>query len=429
MKRIFIFALSLLILTGCAKAKQESNTITLWHWMSDRQDALEALAKTYEEQTGIKVKIDLYAPSDIYSQRIIASAQARVLPDIYGVLDKKETFSSFVRNGFVADLTEDFNANDALWKKNLFKKAVEMNSFAPDNAYGVKSGIYGVPIDMTNIQMLYNKRLLQKAGINEPPTTFDEFIDDIEALNRVGISGFVSGWGELWLIECFATNYAFNIMGEEKVLATYRGDVPYTDPDWLSVLNIFKVLREKKAFYKGLVTKPNKDAEGDFALERTAFAFNGSWAVNVYQGINPDLEYGVMLPPAVNPLRPMSIWGGAGSSFVVNANSANKDKAVAFLKWLTSGDQQAILSEATKNLPSNRRVAGSIPDILSEFARGSEYSTHPSIWPVNEFPLVSEALAKGIQSIIIAEKSPKEVAVEIQSVKERELKRKAARQK
>ena len=429
MKRVLSVIVCLLLLAGCAKRPTDPNTITLWHWMTDRQEAFEALALKYQEQTGIKVKVDLYAPSDAYTQRIVASAQARVLPDIYGILDKKEIFASFIENGFVADLTWEFLANDGLWEKNLYEKALNVNRFLEGNIYGIKPGIYGVPLDVTNIQMLYNKKYLQKAGIEKPPATFDEFLTAIDALKRVGISGLVSGWGELWMADCFASNYAFNIMGEEKIMATYRGEVPYTDPDWIAVFKVFETLKKKDAFYQGIVTKPNKDAEQDFALERAAFAFNGSWAVNVYHDMNPDLQYGVMLPPAINPLRPMRIWGGAGSSFVVNNSSSNKDKAIAFLKWLTSKEQQVFFSEQTNNLPASRQASGSIPTVLSEFASGSEFTTHPTIWPINENPLVSETFTKGLQSIIIGEKTPEKVAAEVQAVKVRELGKEAARKK
>ena len=78
------------------------------------------------------------------------------------------------------------------------------------------------------------------------------------------------------MADCFASNYAFNIMGEDKVMATYRGEVLYTNPDWIKVFNIFKRLKDAGAFYQGIVTKPNKEAEQDFALERAAFAFNGA---------------------------------------------------------------------------------------------------------------------------------------------------------
>jgi hypothetical protein len=40
---------------------------------------------------------------------------------------------------------------------------------------------------------------------------------------------------------------------------------------------------------------------------------------------------------------------------------------------------------------------------------------------VSEFPAVIEAFDKGIQSIIIGEKTPEQVAAEVQRIKEREL--------
>ena len=89
-------------------------------------------------------------------------------------------------------------------------------------------------------------------------------------------------------------------MGEEKIFATYRGEVKYTDPDWIKVFNVFAELRDKGVLIDGIVTKGNKYAEQDFALERAAFAFNGSWCVNVYHDMNPDLDYGVMPPPPIS---------------------------------------------------------------------------------------------------------------------------------
>ncbi len=172
MKKVLGIFLCLAFLAGCARKPQDTNTITVWHWMTDRHAAFEELARRYEQQTGIKVKVDLYAPSDAYTQRIIASAQSRVLPDIYGILDKKEIFASFIESGFVADLTEEFAKDTGAWEKSLFPKALDVNRFEPDNVYHIRPGIYGVPLDVMNIQMLYNKKLLNKAGIKRSPQTF-----------------------------------------------------------------------------------------------------------------------------------------------------------------------------------------------------------------------------------------------------------------
>ncbi|MBU0469457.1 MAG: extracellular solute-binding protein [Candidatus Omnitrophica bacterium] len=429
MKRLVVILLCLLISLGCAKKQKDTNTITLWHWMTDREEVLQELAKQYEAQTGIKIKIELYAPSETYTRKIIASAQTKVLPDVFGILDKKEIFAAFIKNGFVADLTNEFSKNNSEWEKSLFPKALDINRFEEDNVYGVNPGIYGVPLDVTNIQMLYNKKLLKKAGFENPPKTFDEFLVMIGALNRIGITGFVSGWGELWLADCFASNYAFNIIGEEKIMATYRGEVPYTDPDWIKVFEVFETLKNKGALIDGIVTKVNKFAEQDFALERAAFAFNGSWCVNVYQKMNPDLDYAPMIPPSISSNYPMKIWGAAGSSFVVNNSTVNKDKAIAFLKWLTDEKQQTFLSKETKNLPANRKALSSIPKVLFDFAKVADQTTHPTVWKYNEAVLVAEKFDKGIQSIIIGDKTPSQVAQEVQEVKQQVMEKENRRKK
>jgi len=417
----------LVAMSGCGQPQKASNQIEVWHWMTDRQEALEFLAQQYEKETGIKVKLELFAPSDAYSQKVIAAAQANVLPDIYGILDKKAIFASFIKAGYVADLTPEFKADNGAWEKAIFPKALDNNRFVEGNVDGIGPGIYGVPIDVTNIQLVYNRNLLKKAGIIKPPQTFDEFLAQIGALKRVGVTPFVSGFGEMWLLDCFVSNYAFNIMGENKVFATFRGEVPYTDPDWIKVFGVFQTLAKKGAFIEGIVTKGNKYAEQDFALERAAFAFNGSWCVNVYHDMNPALDYGVTALPVMNPAKPMKMWGGAGSSFVVNNNSTNKDKAIVFLKWLTAKEQQSILAEKTNNLPANRAAMSSLSKVLADFAKIVDSTTHPAIWPLNEDPLVVEAFDKGIQAIIIGEATPEKVAKDVQQVKEHQMGKKAQR--
>jgi len=413
--------LILVLLAGCSQPAKPSNKLLLWHWMTDRNDTFQKFAQEYQQKTGIEVTVQLFAPSDSYSQKIIAAAQANVLPDIYGILDKKSIVADFIKAGLVADLTDSMGADGGEWKNSFFDKALADKRFDVGNIYGVKPGIYGAPIDVTNMQMLYNKKLLAKAGIGAPPVTFEEFIKDAQALKRVGITPFVSGWGELWLADCFASNYAFNIMGEDKIFATYRGQVKYTDPDWIKVLSVFARLRDEGVLIDGIVTKGNKYAEQDFALERAAFAFNGSWCVNVYHDMNPNLDYGVMPPPPISTAYPLKIWGGAGATFVVNAGSPNKDKAIAFLKWLTAKEQQVVLAQETNNLPSNKEALAVISPILGEFAKGMDQSTHPTVWPLNEDPLVIEAFDKGVQSIIIGEKTPEQVAQDVQTVKDRQM--------
>ncbi len=430
-KAIFLVCCLLIsiIFSGCGTNETSSkavNTLNIWHWMTDRQPAFFELAKRYEALTGVKVNFELYAPSDAYSQKVRAAAQGATLPDIFGILGEKRDFASFIKAGHILDLTSYMEESQERWKKIFFVKALAVNEFFDGNSYGVKTGVYGVPIDVMSIQMVYNKDLFKALGLDpqNPPNTLEEFLAIGSKIKQANMQGLVSGWGEMWMIDCLANNYAFNIMGKDKVLATIRGEASYNDPDWIKVFSIFKEMRDSGVLASGIVTMINKTAEQLFANGKAVFAFNGSWCVNVYKGMNPELDYAAMLPPKVSDKYPMSVWGGAGSSFMVNARSKNKEEAVKFLRWITEKEQQSYLAEATKNLPANKDSLKDISDILAQFANSVEIATHPSVWGVSEFPAVIEAFDKGIQSIIIKEKTPEQVAADVQKIKERELAKK-----
>ncbi len=191
--------------------------------MTDREDALQKLAEKYQKETGIKVRLELYAPSDAYASKVRAAAQTRTLPDIFGVLGSARDFASFINAGHIANLTSVMEDKQKAWERQFFPKALANVTFTSENQYNVKPGIYGVPIDVSNIQMLYNKDLFKQAGLdpNHPPRTWDAFIKTWRQLKAAGIPGFVSGWGETWMIECFANNYAFNISGNQLRLAVH----------------------------------------------------------------------------------------------------------------------------------------------------------------------------------------------------------------
>ena len=237
----------LAVISGCVpEPGAEKNEIFVWHWMTDRDGAFKELAKRYEAKTGIKIKFELFAPSDAYSQKVRAAAQGANLPDIFGILGEKRDFASFVKSGFILELTDYMNSNSGEWRSIFFPKALAVNEFSAENSYGVKPGVYGVPIDIMTIQMVYNKTLFKKLGLNpdKPPEDFTEFLAVAKKIKAAGLKGLVSGWSEIWIIDCIAGNYAFNIMGQDKITATIKGEVPYTDPDWIKVFSLYKDVQE-----------------------------------------------------------------------------------------------------------------------------------------------------------------------------------------
>jgi ABC-type glycerol-3-phosphate transport system substrate-binding protein len=128
----------------------------------------------------------------------------------------------------------------------------------------------------------------------------------------------------------------------------------------------------------------------------------------------------------------MYIWGGT-TSFVINAKSPLKDEAVQFVKWLSQEKQQRYLAKQTLNIPANRNCADVLSGHTAEFAAAMDNVVHPRLLPLEEYPLVTEAFDKGIQSILIGERTPEQIANTVQEAKVREMEKaayfKAQRQK
>jgi ABC-type glycerol-3-phosphate transport system substrate-binding protein len=411
--------ISILFLIGCAKPPKEKK-IVIWHWMIDRQPAFEELAQRYQATTGIEVEFKLFFPPDIYSQKVIAAARAGNLPDIFGILGEKKTLGSFIKAGHILNLTPYMKKGG--WQDRFYPQTLKIVIFGEGNSYKVEPGIYGVPIDTTVMQFVYNKSLLKEAGLDPSnyPRTFQDFINYAKKAKEVlGVDGFICGWGEGWLLNALATEWAINLMGEDKFLKTIEGKVPYTDKEWVELFSLFAILKDSGILASNIATITNKEAEDAFSRGKAVFSFNGSWSINVYKQLAPELEYAFFSLPAVSDKFPIKIWGGAGSSFMINAKSPFREEAVNFLEWLTQKEQQLFLIKETNNLPAIKNCEGDLPPILSSLVGNLDILTHPDTWPCNEDSRVIEVINRGLQQIVMGIKSPQEVAQEIQRTKER----------
>jgi len=416
-----IVAIAAVVLTGCCCKKPAQPKIVVWHWMNDREEAFNELARKYSQSTGVVVEFKLLSFPDIYAQKVRAAARAGNLPEIFGILGEKSELVSFIKGGYLMDLTGEMKKNDSAWENSFYKQTLDVVSFPPANSYNVTAGIYGVPIDTTAMEFIYNKKLLKSIGVDGPPATLDEMISYAKRVQEKnpGVYGFSCGWGEAWLINCLATEWAINVMGEDKFLKTIEGKVPYTDKDWTEVFALFAKLRDSGILAPNITTMINKESEDLFSRDKTVFSFNGTWSVNVYRGLNKELDYAYFALPRVSEKNKIKIWGGAGSSFMVNPKSADKEKAIAFLKWITDPEQQKFLAEKTNNLPAVKLDDKDLPPMLKTVMGNLNDLTHPNTWPVNEDSRVLEVLNKDLQQTVMGLKTPQVVGKDVQEVKAR----------
>lgn len=54
------------------------------------------------------------------------------------------------------------------------------------NAVNFNGGMYGMPVDSGPMAFYYDKEVFDKAGISEPPSTWDEFYQDAKKIKQIG---------------------------------------------------------------------------------------------------------------------------------------------------------------------------------------------------------------------------------------------------
>lgn len=408
-------ALALTACSGGGGSPEEGETITFWHYFTDRTEVLQQLADQYKEETGVTVELEL-VPGDALGQKFQAAAQSDTLPDISaGWVGAGEVLAAYANDGSILNLSDVDGSGE--WFERFVPSTISGVSYAEDNPWDVDPGVYLVPFDTTNMQILYNIEAFDAAGIDDAPTDFDEFVEASQALREAGYQPFVSGFGS-WPLGSYASMYIDNIVPKDVRDAAYAGEGRYDTEEWIGFLNVFAELAEEGVFADGAVGYDMPAAEALFTSGQVGMIFDGSWALGVFNQTNPDFtDYGVFYPPSFGDEQ-LFIPGGVGSMAFVVGSSPKAEEAVAFLKWMTESEQQRIYSEASFNIPANQQVVDELelsPNIAA-FAEGAEFLTPPVTSGMQG--AVVTTMTAGLQLIIAGTDTAEAVAARMQTALE-----------
>lgn len=415
---VAVVATAALALTACSGgggSPENGETITFWHYFTDRTEVLQQLADQYQDETGVTVELEL-VPGDALGQKFQAAAQSDTLPDISaGWVGAGEVLAAYANDGQLLNLSEVDGSDE--WFERFVPSTITGVSYPDGNQWNVDPGVYLVPFDTTNMQILYNTTAFEEAGIDEPPTDLDEFVEASQALRDAGYQPFVSGFGS-WPLGSYAAMYIDNVVPKDVRDAAYSGDGRYDTEEWIGFLDVFAQLAEGGVFADGAVGYDMPAAESLFTSGQVGMIFDGSWALGVFNQTNPDFtDYGVFYPPSFGDEQ-LYIPGGVGSTAFVVGSSPKADAAVDFLKWMTEPEQQRVYSEASFNIPANQQVVDELdlsPNI-AVFAEGAEFLTPPATSGMQG--AVVTTMTAGLQLIIAGTDTPEAVAARMQTALE-----------
>ncbi len=411
------------------KPGRTEKKIVFWHWWTDQHLFLQELAERYRMETNVQVDFQLYSPTGrLYWSKIQAAAQADTLPDIIGLTDAPELLARYAKAGKLLEITNEMKTNDRAWEYSFFPRTINALYFPKYNIYGVKGdAFWGVPLSAMNIQMFYNRVLFKQAGLDpdRPPKTWKEFIKAGQKLRAKGIAPLISGFEDLWVAQTFFRSYAWAVLGEDKIRGLYVNELNYSDKECQEVLEYFKELKEKGFFYPGVAAMNNKEAEILFSRNKAAMIINGSWAVNVFAQMNPELDFGVMnFPKPDDAAYPMYVMGGLGKAAAITTNAKNPQAVIKFLRWLSARPQQERWARVNKGFPANLEAQDAIDNKLKPFVTAMNNLT-PNLF-LEERHEVLEILGRGMQSMLIGKATPYEVLWRVKNKKE-ELENKKSR--
>lgn len=230
------------------------------------------------------------------------------------------------------------------WKGQRLTKLVSKNLLAAANINGKQ---VGVPSTAEAFGLLYNKSVLDKAGIN--PSSIKTRTDLENAFKTLQAKGFNAiHFSDVWwslgahFSNEFFTNDAKTHEGRLQTLDAMAAGTKNlsTDPVWQNYIATFSLLKKYND------TKPNtQDTEydqsiADLASGKTGFLFQGNWTEPNLLQAAPGGSFGIMpLPMSTNASAygNDSISVGVPGYFMVDtvdSTAAQRKGAVDFLTWL-----------------------------------------------------------------------------------------------
>jgi len=331
---------------GSSSSSSDAKTLTYWASnqspsLADDKKNLAPVLKQFQQQTGIKVNLQVIGWPDLYS-KILAATTSGKGPD---VLNIGNTWAASLQatGAFLPFGDKEFSA---IGGKDKFVEASLKTGGVPGKPptsvpyLGLAYGLY------------YNKLMFSDAGL-QPPKTWEELVSDAKKLtsSSKGVYGMAMEGGSY----TEGVHFAF-IFGQQHGADPFdsSGKPTFTTPgmvagvkQYVDLMGADKVVNPSSAQYKN-----GPEAPGDFAKGKAAMLMSQNNADNTLQADGmKSSEYGVVPIPAPSDAAKDTASFVAGINLSIFNNTKNKAGALKFVKFMTSKQTQATLDKPFTALP------------------------------------------------------------------------------
>jgi glucose/mannose transport system substrate-binding protein len=211
----------------------------------------------------------------------------------------------------------------------------------------VDDAIYSVPVNIHRSNVLwYNPAVLEEAGIDAPPTTWDEFLDQAETLEAADITPLTIG--PTWTQEHLLENVLLGELGADAYNGLWNGDTEWTSPEVIAALDMFTEVLSHSNFDSAAADwQPALDPiiEGD-----AAYNVMGDWAdtyFRVEQELTWEEEYNATTSPGTE-----GVFNFLSDSFTLPEGAPHRDVAIEWLRLAGSQEGQDTFNPVKGSIPA-----------------------------------------------------------------------------
>ena len=395
-----VMALSLVACGGNSGAQGEGDgdaatgSVYYLNFKPEAEEAWQALAKTYTDQTGVPVKV-VTAASGEYETMLVSEMDKDGAPTLFQCNEGGVA----TWGDFCYDLSDSAVYNELASKDYALKNA---DGEVISIAYCLET--YGI---------IVNKALLEQAGHSlDEITDFDSLkavADDIHArADELGFDAFTSAGldgSSSWRFSGHLSNmplfYEFRDDGISSKPATIKGT--YLD-NYKKVWDLY--ITDSATTGAALLTATGDQAEAEFGEGKAVFYQNGTWEYSNLTAadkfaMNPDDLTMIPIYCGVEGEEKAGLCTGTENYWSVNKNAKEEDikATLDFLYWVvTSEEGTTMMAEQFGACPFNSSKAPSNPfsALANEYVANGCY---PVTWAFNYTPAVNDWRAAVVDAL------------------------------
>ena len=376
------------VLAGCGsssksdKASSDSKGSVYWlNFKPEADEALQGIAKTYEKENGVKVKV-VTAASGNYNSTLTSEMGKSAAPTLFVVGNQAavKTWDDYCIDLKDTDVYKELST-DAFNLKDENGKVASMG-------YCYES--YGI---------IVNKKLLKKAGYEitdiKDFASLKSVAEDIhKRADKLGFDAFTSSGmddASSWRFTGHLANMPLFYEGRDDGWKEAPAEIKGTYLD--NFKNVWDLYINNSKYDKKTLATGGYDAEAEFKKGEAVFYQNGTWEYDALKkSISDDDMQMIPIYCGVEGEEKAGLCSGTENCWAVNAKASKADQkaTLEFMKWLvTSKEGTKVMAEQFGAIPY-KKAADSGNVFLKNANDLLEAGNYNVDWSFNYTPNVDE---------------------------------------